>query len=111
MSMKPSRKIFTGGSAILTGIILQVVAAMLAMRSVANLTEQLKAAGPHSSSVTDLHLEKSHWAMAASLVGTYLGYALLVAGFLLVLIGTYQNAKSTEQLLEAVRHQPPPQVP
>lgn len=97
--MQPSTKIIIGATLALSGYHLGSMAdAHLFRRNLeakSNI-EKLVAEKPNSSSSKTVSLPSTNSAIPALLVGILQGL-----GIMLFIIGTYQNAKSTERLIES----------
>lgn len=97
--LPPSKKIFIGSSAALTGLALQFVLSALYSYSLASLQSGNAAPTPD----LDRKLESLHQQMELGFNGLTASWLLLLGGIVTLLTGIYQNAKLTEHLLERVR--------
>jgi hypothetical protein len=99
MPMLPSKKIFLGASALITGVVCHLVVGLLA----ANSVEQVRASVSQSSDVrraalADQQLEHLHNQSGHLLNLSLFGWFFILTGLVLLLIGIYQTAKSIERL-------------
>jgi HAMP domain-containing protein len=96
--MLPSKKIFVGASALLTGALLQVLLSFVLSRNI----EKLSYSGSKASAMElDQQMEALHSQASLGLNAMTLSLVFILCGAALLLAGVYQTAKSVEWLLTA----------
>jgi len=92
--LPPSKKIFLGGSAAISGVVFQFVLAYLYSHSMEAVMSG-RAADPGE---VDRKLEVLREQMGLGFNGVTGSWLFLIFGLLLLMTGVYQNAKATERL-------------
>ena len=95
--MPPSKKIFIGASAIITGVLGQIILEQLLTRSVLSVPA-IQENSSASAELLDQRLERLHEQTSIGLNALTISYVFIVAGLLFLLVGIYQNARATERL-------------
>jgi len=95
--MPPSKKIFLGASAIITGVLGQIILAHLLTREILSTTIN-PGGGSAAGEAFDQRLESLHEQTTIGLNAMTISYLFIVTGVLVLLVGIYQNARATERL-------------
>ncbi len=96
--MLPSRKILVGVSALITSTILEYLIGeqtQSAVKSASNI-------GIDASETSDQLLEQVHSQMGTSFIGHTICLVLMLAGMIMLIIGTYQAARLTEHIAKRI---------
>jgi hypothetical membrane protein len=96
--MPPSKKIFIGASAIITGVLCQIIVAWLISRAVDALGA-MQGGDSSTGEHIDLRLEQLHSQTQIGWNAITMSYAFILSGVGFLLIGVYQTAKRLETLL------------
>ena len=95
--MLPSKKIFLGASAIITGVLCQIILAHLLTREILSTTLN-PGDGSAAGEALDQRLERLHEQTSIGFNAMTLSYLFIVTGVIVLLVGIYQNARATERL-------------
>ena len=95
--MPPSKKIFLGASAIITGVLGQIILAHLLTQELFS-TATNPGGGSAAGEAVDQRLEWLQDQMSIGLNAVTISYLFIVTGVLVLLVGIYQNARATERL-------------
>lgn len=97
MILPPSKKIFIGSSAVISGVVLQFILGYLYSLSVAAI-QSGKAANGAAPAEIERKLEALQEQMGLGLNGITASWFFMFFGVLMLLIGAWQNARATEAL-------------
>jgi hypothetical protein len=93
--MPPSKKIFVGASAVITGVLCQMIVAWLLTRSLDPL-QAMQGAGSSYGELVDQRLEQIHSQTAMRLNAITMSWLFILSGMIFLLIGVYQTARCVE---------------
>ena len=95
--MLPSKKIFLGASAIITGVLGHLILAQLLNREILS-TVSNPGGGSAAGELVDQRLVKLHEQTIIGFNAMTLSYLFMVTGIVVLLTGIYHNAQTTERL-------------
>ena len=105
--MLPSKKIFVGASAIITGALLQVLLTYVLTSAITTAAAGISGSdGSSSAAEVDRRLEYLHSQIGLGFNPMTLSLVFILCGTALLLVGVYQSAKSVEWLLAAQAQRP-----
>jgi hypothetical protein len=97
--MPPSKKIFIGASAIITGVLCQIMVVWLLARS-ADALRAMPRGDSSTGEQMDQRLEQLHSQTLIGWNAITMSYAFILSGVILLFMGVHQTAKRLEILLE-----------
>ena len=103
--MAPSRKIFIGSSAVITGVLCQILVSWLLTRSF-DAMSTMQSGDSRAGEAIDQRLERLHSQTQIGFNAMTLSYVFILSGVVLLLIGVYQTARTVEALRASSTSQP-----
>jgi hypothetical protein len=103
--MPPSKKISIGASAVITGVLCQMIVGWLLTRSLGT-AGAMEGAGSRAGELVDQRLEQIHSQTAIGLNAITMSWLFILSGVIFLLIGVYQTAKRVEALQAAFGKEP-----
>ena len=95
--MLPSKKIFLGASAVITGVLCQMILPVLLTRILLSATVN-PGGGSAAAEAVDQRLEQLHQQTSLGFNAMTLSYLFIITGVIVLLIGIHQNAPAAERL-------------
>jgi hypothetical protein len=104
--MPPSRKIFIGASAVITGVVCQILVTWLLTRSIQATASTMQSGDSSAGEAIDQRLEQLHSQTEIGFNAMTMSYVFILSGVVFLLIGVYQTAKTVEALQVSSQQRP-----